>query len=54
MLKLYFVFYDPRMPKDFFYFTVNRKDVQEKVSEYIELEKDVLIEIDKIEKELTF
>lgn len=52
--KLYFIFYDPRMPKDFFYFTVNRKDVQEKVTEYIKLENEVLAEIDKIEKELTF
>lgn len=52
--KLYFVFYDPRMPKDFFYFTVNRKDIQDKVLEYMELEKEVLVEIDRIEKELTF
>lgn len=51
---LYFVFYDPRMPKDFFYFTVKRADVKEKVKEYIELERNVLEEIVKIEKELTF
>jgi len=51
---LYFVFYDPRMPKDFFYLTVNRKDVQSKVEEYLELEKKVLAEIEEIEKQLTF
>jgi predicted phage-related endonuclease len=52
--KLYVVFYDPRMPKDFFYLTVNRKEVQEKVIEYLELEKRVLKEIEEIEKQLTF
>lgn len=52
--KLYFVFYDPRMPKDFFYFEVNRKNVAEKVAEYFELEKQVLAEIAEIEKQLTF
>lgn len=51
--KLYFVFYDPRMPKDFFHFTVNKTDVQDKVSEYFELEKEVLKEIEEIENELT-
>jgi len=51
---LYFVFYDPRMPKDFFYFSVKRKDVKEKVIEYLELEKQVLKEIEEIEKQLTF
>jgi predicted phage-related endonuclease len=52
--KLYFIFYDPRMPKDFFYFTIHRKDIQDKISEYFELEKRVLKEIDEIEKQLTF
>lgn len=52
--KLYFLFYDPRMPKDFFYLTVNRKDVQQKVEEYLQLEKDVLIQITAIEEQLTF
>jgi len=52
--KLYFVFYDPRMPIDFFYIEVKRKDVKEKVKEYLALEREVLLEIDRIEKELTF
>jgi hypothetical protein len=52
--KLHFVFYDPRMPKDFFYFTINRKDVKDKVQEYFEIEKQALVEIAKIEKQLTF
>jgi predicted phage-related endonuclease len=51
---LYFVFYDPRMPKDFFYFEVKRKDVQERVDAYIELERNVLAEIAEIEQQLTF
>jgi len=51
---LYFVFYDPRMPRDFFWLEVNRKDVQEKVTEYLALEKEVLAEIDLLEKQLTF
>jgi len=52
--KLYVVFYDPRMPKDFFYLTVSRKDVVDKVVEYLELEKRVLREIEEIERQLTF
>ncbi len=54
LVKLYFVFYDPRMPKDFFFHEVKRADVQAKVDEYIELERRVLAEIEAIEKELTF
>ena len=52
--KLYFVFYDLRMPKEFFYCTVKRRDVQEKVEEYLALEKRVLKEIKELEKEFTF
>jgi putative phage-type endonuclease len=52
--KLYFVFFDPRMPKDFFYFTIERESVEEKVVEYLELEKKVLAEIAEIERQLTF
>lgn len=50
----YMVFYDPRMPIDFFYLTINRKDVQEQIDELLELELKVLLEVEKIEKELTF
>lgn len=51
---LYFVFFDPRMPKDFFYFTIHRKDVQEKVDEYLELERRVLEQLKELEKTFTF
>ena len=51
---LYFVFYDPRMPKDFFWLEIHRKDVKQKVEDYLALERDVLAEINRIEKELTF
>jgi len=52
--KLYFVFYDPRMPKDFFYLEVSRKEVEKEVAEYLELEHKMLAEIEKITNELTF
>ena len=42
---LYFVFYDPRMPKDFFWLEIHRKDVKQKVEDYLALERDVLAEI---------
>lgn len=51
---LYFVFYDPRMPKDFFYLTINRKDITDKVVEYLELEREALKQIKEIEDQLTF
>lgn len=52
--KLYFLFYDPRMPIDLFWFEVNRKDVEAEVKEYLELERQVLAEISEIEQQLTF
>ena len=52
--KLYFVFYDPRMPKDLFWLEVERKDIKDKIDECLELEKRILGDISKIEKELTF
>ncbi len=51
---LYFAFYDPRMPVDFFYHEVHRKDIEEQITEYLELERKVLVDIESIEKELTF
>ncbi len=51
---LHFVFYDPRMPKDFFFFTRTRAEVAEKVSEYLEMERRVLAEIKELENKLTF
>ncbi len=53
--KLYFCFYDPRIPaKDFFYYIVERKNIKEKVTEYLEFENNTLLEVDKIVSELTF
>jgi putative phage-type endonuclease len=52
--KLYFIFYDPRMPIDLFWIEVDRKAVEEEVKEYLELERRVLTEIAEIEKQLTF
>ena len=51
---LYFVFYDPSMPKDFFFLEVKRSEVQEQVEQYLELERQTLKEIAEIENQLTF
>ena len=51
---LYFAFYDPRMPKDFFYFTIERLNVQEKIAEYTALQQTALAQIEDIVNELTF
>lgn len=51
---LYFIFYDPRMPKDFFYFTFTRAQLEKEIEEYLELERRVLAEIKEIEDKLTF
>ena len=52
--KLYFCFYDPRIPcKDFFYFEVNRADVQEQIDIYLTYQLDKLAKIDEIVAELT-
>ena len=52
--KLYFVFYDPRMPKPIFWIEVKRKDIQDKIDEYFQLEREVLAKIAEIEDRLTF
>ena len=51
---LYFIFYDPRMPKDFFYFTIRREQIQDEINMYLALERETLEEIKRIETELTF
>ncbi len=51
---LYFVFYDPRMPVDFYYITLKREDIQDKVSEYLEKQIVLLKQADKIIEALTF
>lgn len=52
--KLYFVFYDPQMPKDLFWIEVKREDIKEKIDEFLELERKALKEIEEIENKLTF
>lgn len=52
--KLYFIFYDPRMPIDLFWITVERKNVKEMIEFYRSLEEKVLTEVAEIEKKLTF
>jgi predicted phage-related endonuclease len=50
----YLVFYDPRMPKDFFYLTIKREEVQDKVIEYLEYQKNILEEVEMWANKLTF
>lgn len=52
--KLYFVFYDPRMPIDLFWIEVTRKEVAERVAEYLELERKVLAQVKEVERKITF
>lgn len=52
---LYWIFYDPRIPKkQFFYFTFNRKDFEEEIKLKLELQKNILQEINQIVTDLTF
>lgn len=51
---LYFAFYDPRIPsKDFFYFTINRKDREDEIKVYRDEQLKILEEVEKITLELT-
>ena len=51
---LYFAFYDPRIPaKDFFFLTIQRKDVEEEIKKYHKEELKVLAEVERITLELT-
>lgn len=52
--KLYFVFYDPRMARDFFYLEFKREDVQEDVDKYLQYERQILEEVEEVVHELTF
>lgn len=51
---LHFVFYDPRMPKDFFWIDVTREQVEAEVQLWTEREHKVLEEVKKIVEQLTF
>lgn len=51
---LYFIFYDPRLPNhDFFWLTINRKDLQGKIDEILEYERNTLKEVDEIVSQLS-
>lgn len=52
--KLYFVFYDPQMPKELFWIEVNRDDIKDQIEEYLEIEREALAKIKEIEDQLTF
>lgn len=53
--NLYFCFYDPRLTvKPFFYLTITRESVQDEVEEYLEHEKKVLEEVERVVLELSF
>lgn len=50
----YMVFYDPRCPKDLFYLTITRKEMKEKIAEYLDLEREVIKKVLEIENQFTF
>lgn len=50
----YMIFYDPRMPKEFFFFTIKREDYTEKIAEQLELQRKTEVELAEDEKKLTF
>ncbi len=53
--KLYFVFYDPRIPvKDYFTIVLTRDDLQVEIDEYLEYQTRILKEVDEIVNQLTF
>jgi len=51
---LHFVFYDPRMPKDLFWIDVKREDIEDKIKEVLEIEREALKKIKEMEVKLTF
>ena len=52
---LYWVFYDPRIPKkDFFYFIFHRKDLIKEIKAKFEMEKKILLEVEEAVNFLTF
>lgn len=52
--RLHWVFYDPRMPKDLFYITIERSDVEEQVQIYLEKEREILKQVEELVTKLTF
>lgn len=53
--KLHLVFYDPRIPKkDFFYFTINREEVEAEIEEIKIQELEIIRQAEEIINQLTF
>ena len=53
--QLHFVMYDPRIPqKPYFKITIERSTVQDEVNEYLEYQKKILEEVNKLANELSF
>lgn len=52
---LYVVFYDPRLAyKPYFVIEVKRDEMVEQIEEYLEMEKSILTEVNRVVNELTF
>lgn len=52
---MYMVFYDPRLSvKDFFFLTIKRESVAEKVVEYLEYQRKILEEVNNIVSKISF
>lgn len=52
---LYLVFYDPRiLVKDYFVLTINRKDKEEAIAQYLQYQKDTMKEVREYINQLTF
>lgn len=55
LIKLYFCFYDPRIPAiPFFYLEIDRESKASEIAEYLEYERQVLEEVNEIVTKLTF
>ena len=55
LARLYFIFYDPRVPVlDFHVIEVKREDVQDDVQTYLEYQRNILKEIDELTLNLSF
>ena len=52
---VYMVFFDPRLlARPFFFLTINREEVQEKVDEYLEYERKTLEEVEQAVNQISF
>ena len=52
--RLYFVMYDPRiLAKPFFYFTVERAELQDEIDKYLDYQREILDQVNEIVLELT-